>query len=109
MKRTSTVQATAERKLPPNAGKGRKKGVPNKVTREFREVINKLLEANAENYGEWLRQVADDDPAKALDLIAKLAEYAAPKLARSEITGKDGGPMAVVPSINLSITPGQQT
>lgn len=91
-------------KKPPNAGKGRVKGVPNKVTRAFRETVTKLLEDNADNVGKWLRQVAEGDeindakpdPGKALDLMAKLAEFAAPKLSRTEHTGEDGGPVRVV-------------
>ena len=78
---------------------GRKKGTQNKVTREFRETVTRLLEDNADNVGTWLRQVADGvpdqdvkpDPGKALDLLSKLAEYAAPKLARNELTGANGG------------------
>jgi hypothetical protein len=74
---------------------GRKKGSVNKVTREFRETVTKVLEDNSDNVGAWLEQVALVDPAKALDLIAKLAEYAAPKLSRAEHTGGDGGPLQV--------------
>lgn len=76
-------------------GPGRPKGVPNKITGEFRDTVKRLLEDNAENVGAWLGSVAQDDPAKALDLLAKLAEYAAPKLARTEVTGADGGPLQV--------------
>ena len=43
------------------------------------------------NVAMWLGQVAGEDPAKALDLIAKLAEFAAPKLARTEVVGDGGG------------------
>ena len=64
---------------------GRKPGVPNKVTREFRETVTRLLEDNAENVAEWLSRVAADDPDKALQRLAQLAEYAAPKLSRSEV------------------------
>lgn len=71
-------------------GPGRKKGVPNKATREFRETIQRLLDANHENIALWLGQVANDDPSKALEHIARLAEFAAPKLSRAEVTGKDG-------------------
>jgi hypothetical protein len=70
---------------------GRKSGVPNKSTIEFRQTVTKLLEDNAANVGVWLTQVASEDPAKALDLIAKLAEFAAPKLNRTEHVGESGG------------------
>lgn len=80
---------------------GRALGTPNKATKEFRDTINTLLKKNAENVELWLQRVADGegetkpDPAKALDLLAKLAEYAAPKLSRTEMTGEGGGPVGV--------------
>lgn len=77
------------------AGPGRPKGIPNKVTIEFRETVRKLLEDNADNFGKWIGQVAEDDPGKAVDLMAKLAEFAAPKLARTEIHGPNDGPVAL--------------
>lgn len=96
----------AEPKLGPNrgnAGKGRPKGVPNKINGEFRDTVRKLLEDNAENVGRWLTLVAEGDgtdspkgapdPGRALDLLAKLAEFAAPKLSRAEVTGENGGPV----------------
>ena len=92
----SKVDESREKK--PKTG-GRSKGTPNKATTDFRATVSKLLDDNAENVGAWLIQVAEGvgevkpDPAKALDLLAKLAEYAAPKLNRTEVTGKDGGPI----------------
>lgn len=86
---------------------GRVAGTPNKATKEFRETVRKLLDDNAENVGTWITQVAEGhgenkaDPAKALDLLAKLAEFAAPKLGRVEHTGKDGGPMETITRIEL--------
>ena len=86
----------------PNQGK---RG-PNKATIEFRETVQMLLDDNRENVARWLTLVAEGDgtdkgapdPGKALDLLAKLAEFAAPKLARTEITGKGGGPVVVAAS-----------
>ena len=67
---------------------GRKPGVPNRSTQTFRETITNLLQDNSANVGVWLARVSEDDPAKALDLLAKLAEYAAPKLSKVEQTSE---------------------
>jgi hypothetical protein len=83
---------------------GRQPGSPNKVTREFRETVLAILHDNSENAGKWLTAVADGDedlgvkadPGRALDLMSKLAEYATPKLARTEHTGEGGGPVRIV-------------
>lgn len=69
---------------------GRKKGVPNKNTKAIREAYQKLTEDNLENMNRWLMQTAQDDPAKAMDLMLRLSEYIIPKLARTELTGNDG-------------------
>jgi hypothetical protein len=82
-------------------GRGRPKGVPNRATTEFRDTIRALLENNATNVEKWLKEVAEGDvtadrkpdPYKALDLMAKLAEYAAPKLARTELIGDPDAPV----------------
>lgn len=69
---------------------GRARGTPNKATRELRESICQLLDANADKMAVWLDAVAQGDPeqgrpadpARALELLAQLAEFAVPKLAR---------------------------
>lgn len=66
---------------------GRPKGALNKSTQTFRDTVSKLLEDNSKNVGVWLGRVAEHDPGKALDLMAKLAEYAAPKLSKVEVSG----------------------
>lgn len=78
------------------AGPGRPKGMPNKATSKVREAIAELLERNAGNMDRWLNEVADKDPYKALDLMQKLSEYHIPKLARTEVTGKDGDAQEMV-------------
>ena len=67
---------------------GRKPGATNRSTQTFRETITNLLQDNSANVGVWLARVSEDDPAKALDLLAKLAEYAAPKLSKVEQTSE---------------------
>jgi hypothetical protein len=81
---------------------GRQKGTPNKVSVEFRETVQKLLDDNRENVSLWLDRVARLDPGKALDLVAKLAEFAAPKLSRAEVTGP-GGKDLVPPSVTVTL------
>jgi len=43
---------------------------------------------------EWLERVAKDDPKGAIDCYTKVLEYYVPKLARQEVTGKDGEDIA---------------
>lgn len=78
-----------------NAGKGRTKGVPNKLTVEFKQAVNNLLAYAAPEMVGWLKEVADKDPEKALAIVDKFAEYCAPKLSRTELTGVDGGPVVI--------------
>jgi hypothetical protein len=84
-------------------GRGRPKGAINKSTGMVREAIATLLERNADKMDEWLQLVAYGDtelnikpaPDKALDIMQKMAEYHIPKLARTEVTGKDGDDLKV--------------
>jgi hypothetical protein len=85
-----------------NRGRGRPKGAVNKATRAFRDTVNALLEGNAENVTEWLNTVAygdgdqlKPDPKGALDILSKLAEYATPKLARTELAGDKEAPIVI--------------
>jgi hypothetical protein len=97
----SKVEEVTERRLPPNAGKGRPAGVPNKSTSAVREAIATLLDRNSEKMDEWLQLVAYGDselgvkpqPDKALDIMQKLAEYHIPKLARTEVVGDKDTPL----------------
>lgn len=100
---------------PPNAGKGRRKGVPNKATVGVRKAFQMLVEGNIEDLQAWLTDVAEGikevdmdgdghpicdekgqpvlqwlirpDPGAAFKLVLDLAEYHIPKLARMEHAG----------------------
>lgn len=83
-----------------NKGRGRPKGSVNRATKTFRETVTAMLEGNAENVQKWLETVAygdgdqvKPDPKGALTLMAQLAEYATPKLARTEHAGDQNQPI----------------
>jgi hypothetical protein len=96
-----TTQVTKVVKTRKKAG-GRAAGVPNKVTAQAREAIAMFVDGNAHRLTEWLDQVANGNedtkpnPAKAFELFQSVVEYHVPKLARTEITGKDDGPVEMV-------------
>ena len=73
-----------------NSNRGRPKGSVNVSTRQVREAIAQIAEDNAHKLIEWLEQI--DDPAKRVDLYLRVIEYHIPKIARTEVTGADGGP-----------------
>jgi hypothetical protein len=83
---------------------GRKKGIPNKSTQAAREAIAMFVDGNAHRLTEWLDTVAYGDPkneikpnpAKAFELFQSVVEYHVPKLARTEVTGADQGPVEMV-------------
>jgi len=77
------------------AGPGRPKGTPNRATQAVREAIARMAEDNAENFNLWLTQVAASSPEKACDIYLKAIEYHIPKLARTEVTGADNGPVQI--------------
>lgn len=100
---------------------GRQKGTPNKATVEFRQTVRQLLEDNSANVGKWLSQVAngvpvldesgkpipgkwvvEPDPDKALQRLTGLAEYSAPKLARTEVVGDPDAPVTVANARQLT-------
>ena len=84
-----------DKKMPPAAGNGRPKGSPNKSTAAVREAIAKMAEMNAPRFAMWLDEVAQKSPEKACDIYLRAIEYHIPKLARTEVTGTDGQPVAM--------------
>lgn len=69
---------------------GRKAGVPNKATTAVREAFSAFVEGNMHRVQELFDRVAEDDPAKALDILDRLSAYTTPKLKAIEHSGKEG-------------------
>lgn len=82
---------------------GRPKGAVNRATADARAAIAAFVDGNAHRLTEWLDTVAHGDPendvkpnpAKAFEMFQSVVEYHVPKLARTEVTGKDGGPVVI--------------
>ena len=66
----SKIVKTAEKRLPPNAGKGRPKGVPNKISRSVRESIEAAFQSVGSDA--YLVEQARSNPAGFMALLGKL-------------------------------------
>ena len=83
---------------PPNAGKGRKKGIPNKFTGELREMIlNALAGAGGVEY---LKARAVDTPGPFLALVGKVLPL--------QVTGEDGKSIPVAVSFVIQQAPNSE-
>jgi hypothetical protein len=77
-----TVLGSAEKKRQQPPG-GSRKGIPNKITAELKDMIRQALDkAGGVDY---LTRQADENPAAFMSLVGKTL----PK----ELTGRDGGPI----------------
>ena len=61
---------------------GRPVGSKNKITEEIREAFQMVLENKLPDLERWLQQTAQEDPAKAIDLLLKLSNRFLPELSR---------------------------
>lgn len=94
-------------------GGGSRAGRPNKATADARQAISAFVDGNAHRLQEWLDQIAEgvkDDtgeyvvqpnPEKAFGLFQSVIEYHVPKLARTEVTGKDGSDIKVTLNVGF--------
>ncbi len=88
----SKVVAPAARK-PPNAGKGRKAGTPNKTTAALKDAILRAAELSGrdckgkEGLVGYLRRVADEDVKAFSGLLGKVLPL--------QVTGDGGGPLSI--------------
>jgi len=65
---------------------GRPKGVGNKTTQDVKEAFTLLLQNNIPNLQDWIEQVAERSPERALNILINLAPYVIPRLAQQHIS-----------------------
>jgi hypothetical protein len=89
---------------------GRVKGTPNKATQAAREAIARFVDGNAPRLQGWLDEIAETQGARAAyECFLALIEYHVPKLARTELTGKDNSELALDVHIRLQGNDGDQS
>lgn len=79
----------------------RTKGAEGKTNAGAKALFRAILDRKSHHVENWLDQAAEQDPARALDLLLKLAEYVMPKLARTEHTGDENNPVKVDVTLKL--------
>ena len=91
---TSKVQEFTGKRLPPNAGRGRPKGSPNKATAS----VKAALEASLTELGgvQWFVQLAKSNPDAYVKLLLQILPKAAP-----ESSDADGGDILDDPDPDL--------
>lgn len=75
------------------AGPGRPPGLPNKLTRAFREAVQAVYGkiGGDEAFAKWAR----DNPGEFYKIAARMIP--------TEVTGAEGAPLAVTPVINVTV------
>lgn len=72
--------------------------MPNKATGLARQAIAEFVDGNVDKLQTWLDAIAADSkhgPFVAFSCLMSVLEYHVPKLARTELSGPDGGPVQV--------------
>lgn len=75
---------------------GRAVGTQNVVTKDFRNAVSQLLNDCGPELLGWIERIAVKKPDRAIECLTKLAEFATPKLNRTELAGDiNGNPILV--------------
>ncbi|WP_139413110.1 hypothetical protein [Bartonella mastomydis] len=96
---TEQVLQATKKPMPPNAGKGRVKGVQNKNTRLLKEAIIKAAELAGNEYGNeglvsYLKKQAVKCPAAYLALLGKVLPL--------QVTGENGGAINMIGRVEIA-------
>ena len=93
---------------------GRQKGTPNKISSQKKLAFLATFGRLEGDLERWIKETAEGfqtvhfltdgtaipylekNPGKAADILIRMAEFHFPRIARSEITGQDGGPVEFV-------------
>lgn len=76
--------------------KGRPKGSKNLTTEQIRDAFQALIESSLPDIQKWLKQVAKDNPEKALSIVERYSDFILPKLQRTELSGGEDKPLTKV-------------
>ena len=74
------------------------------MNREIREAFQTLISNNLPQMEVWLEKVGEENPEKALMILAKFAEFVLPKLSRSDIPMEEKEPEVKIDWSKLSDT-----
>ena len=84
---------------------GRKKGVVNKKTSEWKEmgewIINEGIQAYKDNLMDLMNHKEADIRLKAMDKFNALIEYFKPKLSRAELIGDEKKPLSLITEFKI--------
>ncbi|MBX4335592.1 hypothetical protein [Bartonella raoultii] len=96
---TEQVLQPIKKRIPPRAGIGRVKGVPNKITRVLKEAVLKAAENAGNRIGNeglvsYLEKQAMDCPAAYLALLGKILPL--------QVTGENGGAVKIIGRVEIA-------
>ncbi|MFA6402778.1 MAG: hypothetical protein WCX31_14340 [Salinivirgaceae bacterium] len=63
-----------------------RKGVKNRSSEEIKQAYSDILNKNIGNLETWLKETAEQNPAKALELFLKLSEFILPRMRSTDLT-----------------------
>lgn len=81
---------------------GRQRGTPNKLTRDERTLLAIVVNYGLERAQGWLERVARRQPARALLITARFAEFIVPRLMRTELKVTERPNTAEAPTLTAA-------